>query len=120
MSKSKFRYGGSPQDAGGRPVPFVPDYSGWTVVISSAGNTYMVEDYGYIMAVGHNGSSTATKPLIRVKINDLGPLIAMTGRNDTQVYMSSGLFPVAPGDVVELSDGTFSDYNRVFFLAVRT
>ena len=98
-------------------LPLHPDYANASVLVSGNGNSATVTKKGYVYVVAANGATGASKPIFRLEIN--GTIVfAQTGRDDNYSYLGSGLYPVSPGDVVNIYTATFSGTNEVHFIGV--
>jgi hypothetical protein len=95
-----------------------PNFSAMSVVITNAGGSYTATSNGFVIAWGANAATGASKPILRLSVNN-NIVIQLTGLDANYTYASSSLIPVKKGDVITLTSANFSGTNEVHFYPMR-
>ena len=93
----------------------MPDYSNRYVILNGNGS-YSITKYGFVQLDCRNSGTNSSKALCRLNIN--GVLIDQTSGSagdSAWLYYTSPLYPVSPGDSVQITSASWSDINIVYF-----
>lgn len=86
-------------------------------VLTSTGSYTVLED-GYIQSRNASEEISTTNPVVRVLINNT-TVIENTGISGTYKYFTSAFFPVKVGDIIKLTQATYSKRNEIKLFPIK-
>lgn len=91
----------------------IPDYSQRVEIINGNVHDYPSLGDGWIQIRGRNGATSVDGALMRLFIN--GVLIDETSVSGRYKYYTSALYPIKEGDIIKVTDASYSETNQILF-----